>query len=135
MGYEDFIDAVARRSGVPVDQATAITRATLETLADRISGGEARDLAKQLPEGLDAHLRKPREHAEPFGVEDFAQRVGARAGVDVVLAKAAIPAVLTTLREAVPGDEFEGMAAQLPSEFRGVVGLVGTDAGGRRVRR
>jgi uncharacterized protein (DUF2267 family) len=130
--YKDFIDAVARRAGVSADQAATITRATLETLADRISGGEAEDLAEQLPEGLDDHLRKTREHAEPFGLGEFVQRVTARAGVDAVLASAGVRAVLTTLREAVDGDEFEDMVAQLPKEFWEVIEPVGSHAGGRQ---
>lgn len=134
MVYEDFIDAVARRAGVPADQAATIARATLETLADRISGGEAEDLADQLPRGLDDHLRKPptRENAEPFGLGDFVQRVKVRAGVDTALASAGVRAVLTTLREAVAGDEFEDMVAQLPKEFWEVIQPVGSQAGGRR---
>ncbi|SCL32755.1 Uncharacterized conserved protein, DUF2267 family [Micromonospora rhizosphaerae] len=121
MVYEDFIDAVARRAGVPVDQAGTITRATLETLAERISGGEANDLANQVPEGLDDHLRKTQEHPEVFGLGEFVQRVTARAGIDGVLASSGIRAVLTTLREAVPRDEFEDMVAQLPKDFWEVV--------------
>jgi uncharacterized protein (DUF2267 family) len=135
--YDDFIDAVARRAGVSTEQATAITHATLETLADRISGGEANDLADQLPGGLEDHLRKPptREFAESFGLGEFMQRVSARAGVDGPLASAGVRAVLTTLREAVAGDEFEDMLAQLPKEFGEVVEPVAARAGGRRGRR
>jgi uncharacterized protein (DUF2267 family) len=131
--YDDFIGAVGRRAGVSTEQATAITRATLQTLADRISGGQANDLADQLPDGLEDHLRKPptREFAEPFGLGDFVQRVSARAGVDRALASAGVRAVLSTLREAVPGDEFEDTVAQLPKEFWEVVEPVGAP-GGRR---
>jgi uncharacterized protein (DUF2267 family) len=133
----DFLNAVARRAEVPADQAATITHATLETLADRISGGEAEDLADQLPGGIDNHLRKPptREQAEPFGLEDFVQRVATRAGIDAALADAGVRAVLTTLREAVPGDEFEDMVAQLSKEFREVFEPVASPAGGRQAPR
>jgi uncharacterized protein (DUF2267 family) len=40
--------------------------------------------------------------------------------------------VLTTLREAVAGDEFEDMVAQLPKEFWEVAEPVDSRAGGRR---
>jgi uncharacterized protein (DUF2267 family) len=134
--YEDFIDAVARRAAVSNEQATTITHATLETLADRISGGEADDLADQLPDQLGDHLRKPptREFAESFGLGEFVQRVSARTGADGVLASVGVRAVLTTLREAVAGDEFEDMVAQLPKEFGEVIEPVGSQAGGRRTR-
>jgi uncharacterized protein (DUF2267 family) len=134
--YEDFINAVATRAKVSTDQAAALTRATLETLADRISAGQAEDLAIQLPEGLDDHLRKPlrREQAKSlFGLEDFVQRVAERSGVDPALAGAGVRAALNTLREAVSRDEFEDTVAQLPKEFWQVIEPVGA-GGGRHPR-
>jgi uncharacterized protein (DUF2267 family) len=47
--YQTFIDTEAQRAGLPKDQADLLARATLQTLADRITGGEAKDLAAQLP--------------------------------------------------------------------------------------
>jgi uncharacterized protein (DUF2267 family) len=75
--YDDFINSVARRAGASSEQARTITEATLETLADRISGGEANDLADRLPYQLADHLRKPpsREYAKAFGLGEFVQRV------------------------------------------------------------
>ncbi|MEH0985712.1 DUF2267 domain-containing protein [Micromonospora sp. CPCC 205556] len=137
MEYEDFINAVATRAKVSTDQAATLTRATLETLGDRISAGKADDLAYQLPEGLDDLLRKPpplqgrTEHAKSFGFEEFVRRVADRHTVDRSLAGVGVGAVLTTLREAVSRDDFENAMAQLPKEFRQVVEPVGA-AGGRR---
>ncbi|MEU5943871.1 DUF2267 domain-containing protein [Micromonospora sp. NPDC047548] len=133
MEYQDFINAVATRAKVSTDQAATLTSATLETLADRISGGQAEDLAYQLPEGLDDHLRRPlgRERAASFGLEEFVRRVADRPNIDRSLAGAGVSAVLTTLREAVTRDEFENAVAQLPKEFRQVIEPVGA-GGGRR---
>ncbi|MFS8478828.1 MAG: DUF2267 domain-containing protein [Micromonosporaceae bacterium] len=134
MAYDDFINAVASRTAVSTAQASTITEATLRTLADRISGGEANDLADQLPEGLDDYLRKPlpaRETAQPFGLGEFVQRVAARAGVDGVLASSGVRAVLTTMRETVSADEFDDMVAQLPKEFWQVVQPEDVPAGAR----
>jgi uncharacterized protein (DUF2267 family) len=127
MRYDEFVQAVATRAGVSPEQARALTHAGLETLADRISGGEANDLADQLPEGLADHLRKPptRELAEPFRLGQFVERVMVRAGVDRMLANAGVHAVLTTLRDAVAADEFDDMMAQLPKEFRETIEPVG----------
>ncbi|MCO1594498.1 DUF2267 domain-containing protein [Micromonospora sp. RHAY321] len=129
MEYQDFINAVATRAKVSTDQAATLTRATLETLADRISAGQAEDLAYQLPEGLDDHLRKPPprrgEHAKSFGLDEFVRRVADRPDVDRALAGAGVRAVLTTLREAVSRDEFADAVAQLPKEFRQVIEPVG----------
>ncbi|GAB3957055.1 hypothetical protein GCM10027614_71340 [Micromonospora vulcania] len=52
MNDNEFLALVATRSGMSSQQATAVTQATLTTLAERIDGGEARDLASQLPAGL-----------------------------------------------------------------------------------
>ncbi|MEV5692702.1 DUF2267 domain-containing protein [Micromonospora globbae] len=121
MEYQDFINAVATRAKVSPDQAATVTRATLQALADRISAGQAEDLAYQLPDGLDDCLRKPfrQDHVEAsLGFDDFMQRVADRPDVDPALADAGVGAVLTTLREAVTRDEFENALAQLPKEFR-----------------
>lgn len=131
MTYDDFINAVAERAGVSTEQAITITNATLETLAERISGGEAKDLAAQLPGRLAARLAKSptREYAEPFNLDEFIRRVSMGAGLEAAMAENAARAVLTTLREAVAGYEFRDMIAQLPKEFWRVLEPAGASGG------
>ncbi|MGC1215436.1 MAG: DUF2267 domain-containing protein [Micromonospora sp.] len=132
MEYEDFINAVALRAKVSTDQAAMLTRATLENLADRISAGQAENLAYQLPDGLAGYLRRPlrREHAtSSAGLDEFMRRVADRPDIDRALAGTAVRAVLTTLREAVTRDLFEDTVAQLPGEFRQVIEPVGAGGG------
>ena len=129
MDYDQFIELVRQRAGVPgsrrldgmplndTEMATILSRATLQVLAQRISGGEARDIARQLPGDLDEALRPEHEDAEPFDLEVFIQRVADRALVDFEAARAGVRAVFQTLREAVTGDEFEDVLAQLPPEY------------------
>jgi uncharacterized protein (DUF2267 family) len=126
---DQFIELVRRRADVPAsrrldgmsltdtEMAEALTRATLEVLAQRISGGEARDLAVQLPSPFEDWLRPEHEHAEPFDLEVFIQRVADRAFVDFDAARAGVRAVFQTLREAVTGNEFKDLLAQLPREY------------------
>ncbi|GDY71600.1 hypothetical protein SAV31267_010850 [Streptomyces avermitilis] len=52
MDDKEFFQAVADRAGLSREEAADLTRATLETLARRLSDGEARDLALELPERL-----------------------------------------------------------------------------------
>ncbi|MFE9655489.1 DUF2267 domain-containing protein [Micromonospora sp. NPDC006431] len=134
MEYQDFINAVATRAKVSTDQAATLTGATLEILADRISAGQAEDIAYQLPDELADHLSRPlgRERATSFGFEEFLRRVGDRPDVDRALAGAVVPAVLTTLREAVSREEFENAMAQLSKEFWQVIEPVGAGGGRRR---
>ncbi|WP_236647350.1 DUF2267 domain-containing protein [Micromonospora sicca] len=117
MKYAEFIQSVATRPTMSPTLAEPITRATLATLAERLSGGQARDLAAQLPEELRGDLRKPDENAEPFELPEFFERVQQRAAVDLQTANAGVCAVLDTLRDAVSAKEYEDSVAQLPKEF------------------
>lgn len=117
MDNNEFIGAVARRCGTSAEQATAMTRATLRTLAERIDRGEARTFATELPEELRAYLFAPSETVERFGLDIFVQRVGGRAEVDGDQARAGIRAVFDTVREAVKPAEYDDVVGQLPAEF------------------
>ena len=117
MDYQTFIDTEARKAGLPKDQAENVAHATLKTLADRISGGEAEDVAAQLPEPLKEDLHKDREPAESFDVDEFIRRVSERAHVDPETARNGAMAVLTTVREAVTADEWDDTLAELPREY------------------
>ena len=121
MKYDEFIDAAAIRAGVSPDDAEVLTYATLQTLAERLTGGEADDLASQLPVGLQDTLHKDFEHAEDFGLEEFVQRVGVNAGTDTALAWQGVRAVMTTLQDAVSRGEFDDVMAQLPDEYLNVL--------------
>jgi uncharacterized protein (DUF2267 family) len=127
--FDQFVELVRQRAdvkasrrldGMPLtdtEMATILSRSTLQVLAQRISGGEARDIARQLPPDLDEALRPEHEQAEPFDLEVFVQRVADRALVEFDAARAGVRAVFQTLREAITGDEFEDVLAQLPREY------------------
>jgi uncharacterized protein (DUF2267 family) len=114
--YEEFITTVVDEAGVHYDDAERATSATLQTLAERISGGEARDIAEQLPRRL-RPLLSDGDLAEGFGVHEFLRRVGEREGVREPTAEEHARAVLIAVGRSVDGREFEDMAAQLPKEF------------------
>ena len=118
MRYEEFISLVAERSGVFEGDAVALTRATLGTLAERISGGEARDLAAQLPGPLQDALLPAKEEAEAFSFDEFVNRVAERSGRDREVAEAGVDAVMATLRDAVTPGEFDDVLSQLPRDFQ-----------------
>ncbi|MEU4475520.1 DUF2267 domain-containing protein [Micromonospora sp. NPDC023888] len=58
-GFPYFIDAVSRRSGLPPEQAAALARAVLRTLAERVTGGAPDDLVGHLPDEVDGYLTGP----------------------------------------------------------------------------
>ena len=69
-GDADFIGTIERRASLPRDEAERAAHATLATLAERISPGEARELAERLPEELRADLERE-ARALPLSAEDF----------------------------------------------------------------
>jgi uncharacterized protein (DUF2267 family) len=120
--YDEFIASVADRAGLPGVTAESATHAVLQVLAERISGGEAEDLAAQLPAALQPDLEAPQEEAQAFDADEFARRVADRTGLDVVDAGAAMVAVLATLRDAVSPGEYDDVLSQLGREFADMVG-------------
>jgi uncharacterized protein (DUF2267 family) len=132
MDGSEFVHSVAKRSGIPQPQAEAVTRATLQTLAERLTAGEARDLGEQLPRELRDELCQAQGGAEPFGLAEFIQRVMARAGVDAAVAERSVPAVFKAICKEVASEEFDDVLAQLPEEFWDVREPVGARTGTQR---
>ncbi len=96
------------------DEARRAITATLETLGERVSGGEASDLAEQLPEELKGPLQQASEDNEEFSLDEFLRRVGEREDVETDAARDHASAVMTVLKEAVSGGELDNIRAQLP---------------------
>ncbi|GGM39922.1 hypothetical protein GCM10011608_25900 [Micromonospora sonchi] len=123
MDYDTFVDQVARRTGTSSQRAVELIRATLATLAERLTGGEVLDLAVQLPEPLRPPLRPTpdTEAAQRFGAAEFVARVALRSSVEEPAARDVTGAVFTTLREAVTGGEFDELVVRLPRDYRDLV--------------
>lgn len=118
MRYEEFISSVAERGGLFKGEAVALTRATLTTLAERISGGEARHLAAQLPAPLGDAMLPAEEEAEAFSFDEFVDRVAQRSRTNTDTAEIAVAAVMETIRDAVTAGEFDEVLSQLPFDFQ-----------------
>lgn len=122
MNYDELVTRTASRADLEYDEAQSALRATLATLSERISDGEADDLAAQLPAEAAEVLRpvpgQPRTGgAEPFDAREFITRVGQREGRPAQQAQDHARAVFETLREAVAPEEFDNAMAQLPENF------------------
>ncbi|MEU5790464.1 MULTISPECIES: DUF2267 domain-containing protein [Micromonospora] len=113
-----FVEKVAARAGVPPETARSLTEATLGTLTQRISGGQAGALAGHLADELSPLLIKGTEDPEAFGYDEFLRRVADRAGVDRGVAERGVRAVLQTLHRVVGHREFEDAMVQLPADLR-----------------
>ncbi|MGN9809269.1 DUF2267 domain-containing protein [Micromonospora sp. BQ11] len=117
MNDNEFVALVATRSGMSSEQAAAVTQATLTTLAERIDGGEARDLADHLPGDLRAYAFGGSETAERFGLDVFVARVSGRADLDADQARDGVTAVFDVLRDALDPTDYEQVVTQLPAEY------------------
>ncbi|BCB91352.1 DUF2267 domain-containing protein [Phytohabitans suffuscus] len=112
-----FIHKVAEWTGTTTDVAEALTEATLRALSQRISGGEAADLADRAPDELRPYLTKAQEEPEPFPYEEFIRRVAESVNVDLATAEAGVAAVLHALRDVVGYRQFGDAVAQLPKNL------------------
>ncbi|MEU2612186.1 DUF2267 domain-containing protein [Micromonospora sp. NPDC007271] len=121
MRFPRFVEAVSRRAELPTELAATISRAVLQTLAERVTGSEADDLAVQLPDELSGYLAAPTGSRATGGPVAFLGRVAERADVDPAVAEVGTRAVLATLREAVTVGEFQDLVAQLPKGFDAMV--------------
>jgi uncharacterized protein (DUF2267 family) len=116
MDSDSFITTVARFAGIGQEEAERAARATLQTLAERIAEGEARDLAEQLPPELGPWLATT-SGAEPFDVDEFLRRIAEREGVDPEDAERRAKAVFAALGAALSADEFADLTAELPKDY------------------
>jgi uncharacterized protein (DUF2267 family) len=121
MDARTFYAQVAGRSSLSKEEAADLTRATIEALAQRLSAGEARDLARQLPDDLVQAVRWDGKHSERFGLDELITRVSNRTGLNESETTTGARAVLTTLREVIDAKEFDDLMAQLPAEFATLV--------------
>ena len=122
MQYGDFLKKVQDRIGptqgfATSDEASLAISANLEALGECISGGEARNLADQLPKEIKEPLEQASEDAKVCSLETFLRRVGEKEGVDAGTATDHASAVMSVLGEAASGGELEAIRAQLPQEF------------------
>jgi uncharacterized protein (DUF2267 family) len=116
MQYAQFLVKVEREARVPRDDAERVATATLTTLGERLSKGEARDVAEQLPAEIRAALVTDTA-AEVFFLEEFLRRVAEREGVVEATAELHARGVFAALGWVVDKEELSDMAAELPNDF------------------
>ncbi|GCE49735.1 uncharacterized protein (DUF2267 family) [Thermosporothrix hazakensis] len=119
MQHDEFIGQVQHRGRMSSrGDAEAAVRATLQTLGERLAGGEAKDLASQLPSQMAEYvLSGLAGMGERFNLDEFFLRVADREGVDLPKATFHAKAVMSVLQEAITKGELRDIRSQLPPEY------------------
>jgi uncharacterized protein (DUF2267 family) len=117
MKHNEFIGKVQNRARLGTSgQAVRSTQATLEVLGQRLFGGEAKDLAAQLPREIGIYL-KQNDGSEAFGLDEFYERVSEKEGVDLPDAVHHARSVISVVQESVTAGELDHVRGQLPEEY------------------
>lgn len=120
MQHDEFIGRVQNKARLGSrGDAERATQATLQTLAERLAGGAAENLASELPPHLAGYvmLGGETEDPEPMTIDEFFQTVSEREGVDLPKSVHHVRAVLDVLGEAISDGQMRKIRAQLPDEW------------------
>lgn len=119
MQFHDFLGQVQHRAKLSSPQdALRATRATLQTLTERLQGNEAVQLGAQLPLELAEFIYNVAGQSERFSSDEFFERVSDREGVDLPVAVHHARVVIEVLQEAVSPGEINDIRQQLPADFQ-----------------
>lgn len=117
MGEEGFLELIEQAGGMTRQEAREAARATLRTLAERITPGEAEDVAVFLPGELREHLASGPDIPELFSVDELVRRVAKRESTDGGTATRHVHAVFAALGRVASLDALSDLGAQLSKDF------------------
>ena len=119
MQFDDFISRVQEQAGLDTrEESIMLTRAVLETLGERLDRKVRNGIEAQLPNELKEFLLAREEHSGEYDLQEFYNRIGARADLTYEDAKQRTRQVLSVLRQAVASGEIEDVLGDLPPEYR-----------------
>lgn len=116
---DEFLDTVQQRAGVAsAEAAHDATTATLQTLGERFTTGEARDMALYLPNGFEvAFVQSSGDDTTAYSLDEFIEQVAQREQIDPDTARRHVQAVGSTVAEVVSDRELDAAKKQLPDPF------------------
>lgn len=124
MQHDEMIGQIQHRARLASrGEAERITRATLETLGERLTEGLADNLAAQLPVEIGEHLRRTEVlggagTGERFDRDEFVDRVSERAGTEPPQTVFYIRTVFEVVDEATSGKIMQHVRESLPPDLR-----------------
>jgi uncharacterized protein (DUF2267 family) len=129
MRYHEFVRRVQEQGEFDSrDEAVTAIKATLSSLGECLYRTERRHLASQLPkeaaafleEYVNSEVRRP--PAACLTLQEFYDRVGARADVTRTHAMDRAKTVAAVLQELVPEAEWEHIVEEMPKQYRELLG-------------
>lgn len=117
---EEFLRRVREYAGTSSSiEADRVARATVSTLADRITAGQIKELAAGLPHELRDETGQRTGQAESFDKREFLDRISGEIDtVDLDEAESQVQAVLRVVREWAPEGQIDDTIAQLPHDLK-----------------
>lgn len=125
MKYHEFVAQVRDRGEYETQAETErVITSVLSLLGRRLAGGEAKDLAAQLPAELQSSLlaADADEQSWSAGEQEFLARLADDLGASPETARWDASAVLSTVAEAVSGGELNQLLTQLPAGYAPLFG-------------
>jgi uncharacterized protein (DUF2267 family) len=113
-----FYATVAERAGLSRSEAADLTRATLESIAGQIAGGELDRLAVALPDSLGPHLPRHHEASRPKPLHDVVREISSRTHLKEEEVQRGRGAVLSLLLESMDPTHLDHALSLLPAEYR-----------------
>jgi uncharacterized protein (DUF2267 family) len=113
---DEFLRRVAERSGADVPGAERYARAVFLALAHTVSPDELADVEAELSKDYAPLLPRGR-WVDRLPLDEFLERVAARARVDLQRARRATEAVLEATAERVAGGDVDDLIVHLPVEL------------------
>ena len=120
MQTQEFLGQVQNKAHLAtLGEAMRATRATLETLAERLGPDESRHLAAQLPHEIQLFLSDGgTPMPERFSPDEFLLRVCAREGIALPESTQHARVVMDVLTKAVSPGEAADVLSRLPDDYQ-----------------
>ncbi|MBD2725901.1 DUF2267 domain-containing protein [Nostoc sp. FACHB-892] len=124
MEYDEFITHVqSLTQSDSREEAERATRATLETLKERIANDEAQELAASLPQQLGDYLRgKEGDSGGSFNLQEFIARASQKENIEPTTVAIHVRAVFTVLQNAVSPELFAALHSHFSHDYEELFG-------------
>ncbi|MBW4673054.1 MAG: DUF2267 domain-containing protein [Desmonostoc geniculatum HA4340-LM1] len=119
MEYDEFITHVqSLAQSDSREEAERATRATLETLKERIAGDEAQELAANLPQQLGDCLRgREGDSGRSFNLQEFIARASQKENIEPTITAIHVRAVFAVLQNVIKPEIFATFHAHLSHDY------------------